>query len=156
MMNNFNMVTKTLLGLFILGYFSALSFANSDDVNDQVIDAINSVNKKLADCTNKGDVECAAMYYTENAVYIGPYMKPLVGRDEIKAGMVDDGTTLLTLQADEIEVFGETANELGTYTVASREGEELDIGSYVVVWKKKSDGWKLHWDIFNSNLPAKK
>ena len=43
-------------------------------------------------------------FYTETAVYIGPNMKPLVGRDQIKAGMVDDGTTLLTLQADEIEV----------------------------------------------------
>ena len=150
---------------YIVLLFFGLSFVvvsaisaecTSDQESDLAINAINSINKKLADCTNKGDVECAAMFYTENAVYIGPNMKPLVGRDEIKAGMVDDGTTLLTLQADEIEVFGETANELGTYTVASREGEELDIGSYVVVWKKTNDGWKLHWDIFNSNLPIQK
>ena len=59
-------------------------------------------------------------------------------------GMVDDGTTLLTLQADEIEVFGKTANELGTYTVAARDGKQVDIGSYVVIWKKttrKSQGF---------------
>ena len=65
-------------------------------------------------------------------------------------------TLPITLQADEIEVFGKTTNELGTYTIATRDGKQLDIGSYVVVWKKTSDGWKLHWDIFNSNLPTQK
>ena len=141
-------------GFAFIAAFPVFAEASPDSRNDQIINAINSVNKKLADCTNKGDIECAAMYYTENAIYIGPNMKPLVGRDEIKAGMVDDGATLLTLQSDQIEAFGNTANELGTYTTTTRDGEQLDIGSYVVVWKKTGDGWKLHWDIFNSNLPT--
>ena len=150
------MFNKTWIGLTAVVWWWLAATMVSAESFDETVNAINSVNKKLADCTNKGDVECAAMFYTENAVYIGPNMKPLVGRDEIKAGMVDDGTTLLTLQADEIEVFGKTANELGTYTVAARDGKQLDIGSYVVIWKKTNDGWKLHWDIFNSNLPTQK
>ena len=57
-----------------------------------------------------------------------------------------------TMDVVEIEVFGKTANELGTYTVAARDGKQVDIGSYVVIWKKTNDGWKLHWDIFNSQF----
>ncbi|MDG1987745.1 MAG: nuclear transport factor 2 family protein [Halieaceae bacterium] len=152
-MNNLNMVTKVLLSLMMLSWASGQPLANPTPENDRIINTINSINKKLANCTNKGDVECAAMYYTKDAVYIGPNMKPLVGRDAIKSGMVDDGSTLLTLQADEVELLGNTANELGTYTTATRDGKLLDVGSYIVVWKKTDDGWKLHWDIFNSNLP---
>ncbi len=142
-----NLTTLTLFSIF----FSSGCSQSQD--NTDIFNAIDSVNKKLASCTNEGNAECAAMYYTENAVYIGPNMKPLVGRDEIRAGMVDDGSTLLTLQADEIEVFGNTVNELGTFTTKTKSGELVDTGSYVVVWKKTDDGWKLHWDIFNSNLP---
>ena len=32
---------------------------------------------------------------------------------------------------------------------------ETDSGKYVVVWKKQDDGnWRLHVDIWNSDLPA--
>ena len=142
---------KQILILLTL-LFSFTNVSGQEKVD--VFNAINSVNKKLVNCINKGDIECVVMYYTENAVFIGPNMKPLVGRDEIKAGMVADGTTLLTLQTDEIEVFGNTANELGTFTTSTKDSELLDTGSYIFVWKKTNDGWKIHWEIFNSNLPA--
>jgi hypothetical protein len=29
----------------------------------------------------------------------------------------------------------------------------VDVGKYVVVWKKTSDGYKIHFDIMNSDLP---
>ena len=90
---------KQILILLTL-LFSFTNVSGQEKVD--VFNAINSVNKKLVNCINKGDIECAVMYYTENAVFIGPNIMPLVGRDEIKAGMVVDGTTLLTLQTNEI------------------------------------------------------
>ena len=147
------MYFKKLVPLITLCLFSSLGWSQ-DQEDVEVINAINIVNKKMAACTNKGDADCAATYYTENAVYIGPNMEPLIGREAIKVDLAGDGSTFLKLQADEIEVFGDTVNELGTYTSTNKNGEVLDIGSYVVIWKKTEDGWKLHWDIFNSNLPA--
>jgi ketosteroid isomerase-like protein len=59
----------------------------------------------------------------------------------------------LTPPTDQIEAFGNTANELGTYTTTTRDGEQLDIGSYVVVWKKTDDGWKLGWNFLTAIYP---
>jgi len=30
----------------------------------------------------------------------------------------------------------------------------MDHGKYIVVWKNTADGWRLHRDIFNSNMAA--
>ena len=126
--------------------------ANHHGGDDDVATAIKAVNQKLMDCTNSGDTECAAMQYTIDAVYLGPNAEPVKGREAIKAGMVDDRTSVLELIADEIEVYGDTASELGTYVTESRDGKHLDHGSYIVIWKLTDDGWKLHWDIFNTNM----
>ena len=121
--------------------------------DEDVATAIKAVNQKLMDCTNSGDKDCAAMQYTSNAVYMAPNAEPLKGRETIKANMGDDGTTL-QLIADEIEVYGDTASELGTYVIETRDGKHLDHGSYIVIWKNTDDGWKLHWDIFNTNMAS--
>ena len=144
---------RLFFGSLIWIYMINVGVADQHLDNEDVVSAIEAVNKKLADCTNSGDVECAAMFYTENAIYMAPNLEPLKGRENIKAGMVDDGTTVLELNADEIEVFGDTATELGTYVIETRDGGHVDHGNYVVIWKKTNDGWKLHWDIFNTNMP---
>ncbi|SVD45233.1 uncharacterized protein METZ01_LOCUS398087 [marine metagenome] len=82
--------------------------------DEDVATAIRAVNQKLMDCMNSGDTDCAAMQYTSNAVYMGPNAEPLKGRDAIRENMADDGTTVVQLIADEIEVYGDTASELGT------------------------------------------
>ena len=50
----------------------------------------------------------------------------------------------------------DAAIERGTYVAqvmlpGAEEGVE-DSGSYVVYWKKGTDGWRLHWDIWNTDL----
>ena len=43
------------------------------------------------------------------------------------------------MPADEIEVFGDTATELGTYVTETRDGEHIDHGNYIVIWKKRTN-----------------
>ena len=49
---------------------------------------------------------------------------------------------------------GETAYEVGKYTLLGRGGQTLDSGKYVVIWRQEDGQWKLHRDIFNTSLPA--
>ena len=149
---NIKMLWATLTAIAIWGL--AIQMANADHHlgDEDVAAAIQSANQKLMDCMNTGDEVCAAMQYTSNAVYMGPNSEPLIGRDAIRDNMVDDGTSVVQLITDEIEVHGDTATELGTYVTESRDGQHLDHGSYVVIWKRTNEGWKLHWDIFNTNM----
>ena len=56
-----------------------------------------------------------------------------------------------TLHIDiDLEVDGNMAYELGTYTLSGEAGP-LDNGKYVVVWKRTGGEWKWHRDIWNSN-----
>ena len=59
--------------------------------------------------------------------------------------------TLTTLEA---EAQGDTAYEVGTYTLPGEGGKMLDVGKYVVVWKRVGGQWKLHRDIWTTSVPA--
>jgi len=56
--------------------------------------------------------------------------------------------------AYEVEDHGDTAIEVGKYTLKGEEGQVLDTGKYTVIWKQEEGQWKLHRDIFNSSVPA--
>ena len=54
---------------------------------------------------------------------------------------------------------GDQVTEYGEYKLKfAPEGKPAgeDTGKYMVLWKKTEDGWQLHWDMFNTNLPAPK
>jgi hypothetical protein len=57
-----------------------------------------------------------------------------------------------------VEVWGNetTLTEEGMFDFISKEGVTLDKGKYIVVWVNDNGTWKIHRDIFNSDLPATK
>lgn len=67
------------------------------------------------------------------------------------------GIKEIVLTTVEIIGMGDMVCEIGKAAVTIQpEGQETieDIGKYVVIWKKTADGaWKLHVDIWNTNLP---
>ena len=58
------------------------------------------------------------------------------------------------LKSREVEVMGTTAIEVGTYVLSGADGDAVDEGKYMVVWKKDGKAWKLYRDIFNTSRPA--
>ena len=47
-----------------------------------------------------------------------------------------------------------TAHEVGRFVTETADGDHIDHGKYVVIWKRIEGEWKLHRDIFNSNMAA--
>jgi ketosteroid isomerase-like protein len=64
------------------------------------------------------------------------------------------GIKTVKLETLELEVHGEAAVEVGTYTLGAEGGQTIDHGKYVVVWKNDAGSWRLHRDIWNSSMPA--
>lgn len=50
----------------------------------------------------------------------------------------------------EVEAFGDAAWKRGAFQMTGLEGV-LGNGKYIVIWKRTSDGWKLHRDIVNAS-----
>jgi ketosteroid isomerase-like protein len=61
---------------------------------------------------------------------------------------------VIKLDTVEVEGFGDMAYEVGKYALSGKTGKVSDQGKYIVVWKKVRGQWKLHRDIFNSNVPV--
>lgn len=120
-------------------------------------EAIGAVNQAFMDFFRKGDAAGIADLYTENGQFLPPNSDFVTGREAVQAtfqSLMDQGIKGLTLETLELECYGETASEVGKYTLADADGKTLDHGKLVVIWKLELGGWKLHRDIINSSMPA--
>ena len=114
----------------------------------------------LVEAYAAGDSATTASLYTDDAVVLPANGEVRRGKAAIQSGIESDLQIVsdLSLSTSDLEVIGDTANELGTYSIKlllpGQEEAIEDRGKYMVVWKKQADGsWKLHWDIWNSDLP---
>jgi len=125
----------------------------------EVRKAIEEGNVKLLDALRKGDASAAAKMYTEDACAMPTGSVMVKGRENIKAlwgSVIEGGLKDAKLTTAEVVGEGDTVTEMGEYWMKLQpEGQEAmeDKGKYVVVWKNTPEGWKLHWDIWNTNIP---
>lgn len=85
-----------------------------------------------------------------------PNSEVVTGKQAIQGfwqAVMDNGIKGATLETVELEGHEDTAIEVGRYTLHGEEGQALDNGQFIVIWKQVEE-WKLHRDIFNSSLPA--
>ncbi len=115
---------------------------------------IAAVNSQFVDGAGRGDVEAMGGVYTEDARILPPGQPMIQGRAAIQSfwgGAAEAmGVTGVDLATEVLEAQDDTAEEIGAYTIHGADGV-LDKGKYVVVWKRTDDGWRWHWDIWNSN-----
>ena len=119
--------------------------------------AIAAVNASFMELFGKGDAATIAELYTEGGLFIPPNSDFVTGKAAIQTtfqGLMDQGIKSLKLETIEIEDYGDTASEVGRYTLKDANGKVLDHGKLVVIWKQEGGQWKLHRDIINSSQPA--
>ena len=115
---------------------------------------IDAVNAQFADGAGRGDIEAMGGVYTDDARILPPGSPMVEGRAAIQEFWASAaqalGVTGVDLATDVLETQEEVAQEIGAYTIHGADGV-LDQGKYVVIWKRTGDGWRWHWDIWNSN-----
>ena len=124
--------------------------------------AIDSALANFRDGLLKGDTAKMSSVYTSDALVLSPNAPLARGRSEINrlnAGMLAAFTvTAASMKTSDLIVTGDYAIETGKYemTMQPKTGAPIsDVGKYVSVWQKQSDGsWKMVRDIFNSDKAA--
>jgi ketosteroid isomerase-like protein len=119
--------------------------------------AIEAGNKQFLAALSRGDGAGMAAVYGTNAQVFPPNSDVVSGRQAIQKfwqDAVDSGVKGATLTTLEAEGQGDTAYEVGKYTLTGEAGKVLDTGKYVTIWKREQGQWKLHRDIWNTNTPA--
>jgi uncharacterized protein (TIGR02246 family) len=121
----------------------------------EVRDAIVVANEDFVTTFKGGDAAGMASLYTENGQVLPPDGDFVTGKQGIQTfwqAIFDMGIKEAGLETAEVEGHGDTAVEVGKFTLKSEGGQVLDQGKYIVIWKREEGRWKLHRDIFNSSM----
>lgn len=81
----------------------------------------------------------------------------VTGRNDIRTfwhNAFDSGFKTVARETVELDEQGETAIEVGRYTLCAALDAVADIGEYIVIWQHENGTWKLHRAVWNSGLLA--
>ena len=123
----------------------------------EIRDAIAAANENFMATFKGGDGASMAALYTENGQVLPPNSDFVTSKQAIQGfwqAIFDMGIKEVKLKIVEAEGHGDTAIEVGRYTLKDEGGQVLGKGKYIVIWKQEEGQWKLHRDIFNSSMPA--
>ena len=119
-------------------------------------EAIVAANQQFMSAFGRGDAAGLAQLYTEEGQVLPPQGEPITGRPGIQAfwqGAIDMGLKGAILETVEVIHQGNTACEVGRYTLEAEGGQPVDHGKYVVLWQRQGEHWRLHRDIWNTSRP---
>jgi uncharacterized protein (TIGR02246 family) len=138
----------------VLLALSAAAFGRAD-----VRAEIEAANRQFEAAIAKGDAKAAAALYTASGQVLPAGSDVVSGAEAIAKlwqGNMDSGVKGARLKTLEVESSGDIAYEVGQYELLDAAGKTMDRGKYVVIWKKEGGGWKIHRDIFTTNIPPSK
>lgn len=103
------------------------------------------------------DAAAITACYTPDAQLLPANADAIAGTEAITAfwrGVIDMGIAGGRLETLEVESLGDTAVEVGRYTLTVADGAAADDGKYIVIWHRHGGSWKLHRDIWTTSRPA--
>ena len=118
---------------------------------------IDAANKRFMETFARADGSALSEMYTEDAQLLPPGSQAIEGR----AGIETLWTGLFALPVKEIQLetrdlfgHGDDACEVGRYRLVGNDGSIFEAGKYTVIWRRQEGGWKLHRDMWNTDVPA--
>ena len=122
--------------------------------NLKIRKAIEDTDKQLTDALARGDGAAMGLLYAEDAQLLPPNEPAVSGRKAIVEywqGAISAGIKNMKLEIATVEGRDDLAYEQGTYTVSGIDGKVLEVGKFIVVWKRINNRWMLYRDMWSSN-----
>lgn len=117
---------------------------------------LDSMNVHYHDRFNDSTEAYFAAHYTADACVFAPNMPRVCGIGPITTyywNKGDNRTLTLDIQGEEVTGTAQEVTEVGSYRVIDDEGTELDKGKFIATFRQVDGAWKVHREIWNSDLP---
>jgi ketosteroid isomerase-like protein len=121
---------------------------------DEVDAEIESTRVRLSNAMRRGDAKAMASLCHKGAQLLPPNRDFVEGREAIESFWregLENGFAYLKLTARQLERVDGAAIEVGRYRVYGPDGNMVDHGKYLVIWKREGSGWKLNRGAWNSS-----
>jgi ketosteroid isomerase-like protein len=119
--------------------------------------AIAASNATYGTCFTTGDSVAFVSHYTSDACINPSNMPKMCGPQAINSFFVGGhkmGIRDVKLTTAEVMGGKDAVVETGTYEILGDKGVSFDKGKFIVVWKEENGKWKMHRDMWNTDLPA--
>jgi uncharacterized protein (TIGR02246 family) len=148
--------------VFVLTLLISAGCSSQNEANtDADVAAINGIWESYESSLNGGDIDSWLALWTEDGVQMPPDEAPAIGKDQLRqrnGGALDFFNVDIEITNEEVEVAGRLAFSRGHYIATfspKDDSQPIPVdGKFMTILKKQPDGgWKIHRDIFNSNVP---
>lgn len=105
---------------------------------------------------NDHDASSLSALYAPDAVFLPPNEPAVFGRDAIRAAhqeLFATGDFKIELEALETVIDDELAYVAGRYRMWTDDGDLVDRGKYIEIWRPVDGEWMISRDIYNSSIP---
>ncbi|MBP6430139.1 MAG: nuclear transport factor 2 family protein [Ferruginibacter sp.] len=151
-----------LVATFCITLFSCTNEAEKKEVTssfnlDSVKAAIAASNATFGGGFATGDSTAFVSHYTSDACINPSNMPKMCGTQAITAffnGGYKMGIRGVKITTDEVMGGKDGVIETGAYEMFADKGVSIDKGKFIVMWKEENGKWKMHRDVWNTNLPA--
>ena len=125
--------------------------------------AVEDIWKEYSASLNAGDLERWLALWTDDGIQMPPGEPAVAGKERIRTrngSFLDQFKFDMGITNEEVRVAGDWAFARGTYKaslIPKQGGAPVPInGKYMTILARQGDGsWKIHRDIFNSNVAGK-
>ncbi|MEZ5499782.1 MAG: DUF4440 domain-containing protein [Steroidobacteraceae bacterium] len=101
---------------------------------------------------NDNDLNTLMASYSDDAQLLPPGQPVRAGKAAIR-GFFDGSLGVLQIKGKstqwESHVSGDTAYRVGAYRIMGIDGNSLEVGKFVEIWRLQDGQWKLHRNIWN-------
>ncbi len=118
------------------------------------LDGLNAMRDVWQSAYDANDATLIAAIYTENGAVMPPNSESVNGMAAIEEFFAEFQAAGMSVEIQDTETYanGDLGYKVGTYTISDGDGATVDEGKYVEIWRHIDGEWRMHRDIFNSNL----
>ena len=121
----------------------------------EITQAIKSQFLRFKSALNDGNSNDMASFYTESGMLLPNGDDIVQGKNHIARywqKAIDIGLYDIELEFLEMDIQNNTVIETSRYALSDAHQQVIEEGKGIVIWKNNTGEWKIHRDIWNSNI----